>query len=126
MKVLLVEDDAVNMNLLVELMRKWGHESHIAKNGLQAIIKVGREDYDLILMDLFMPIMGGLDATEIIRKEWQRTTPIIAVTAASFITDKAMCYAAGINEFISKPFDAQKLQALVNEWGVKKVDLIAN
>ena len=90
-----------------------------ASNGKEALDKIARSDYDLILMDIQMPVMNGLIAAEKIRALEQSTyshTPIIAITANAMLGDKEKCLAVGIDEYISKPFQPAALIAIIKKF----------
>ena len=108
-KVLVVEDIALNQLLMKTLLDDFGFERDIASNGKIAIEKVQREVYDIILMDLQMPEMNGFEATEYIRKVLKSTVPIIALTADVTTVDLSKCMAVGMNDYISKPVNEKLL-----------------
>jgi hypothetical protein len=105
--ILLVEDHPINQKLACGLLAKWGHRVTLANDGSEALKHFAEARFDLILMDLQMPVMGGLEATRRIRdSERQRQvspTPIIAMTAAAMDEDRAACLAAGMDDYVSKP-----------------------
>ncbi len=104
-RVLLVEDDAINQEVAGELLRHVGLEVDFADDGEMALMRVGSatQPYGLILMDLQMPRLGGLAATERLRQQPGFATPIIAMTANAFSDDQARCLAAGMVDFVAKP-----------------------
>ena len=114
--VLLVEDNALNQQLAQILLSKWGHRVTIAANGIEALEVHARQRFDIILMDLQMPEMGGFEATAHIRRREQagaaRST-IIAMTANAFEGDREKCIAGGMDDYLSKPFRAQAFQELI-------------
>jgi signal transduction histidine kinase len=112
-KVLLVEDIRPNQLLIKTLLEK--HKCHIdiADNGQIAIEKLNHSRYDVILMDLQMPVMNGLEATEYIRKKMKLYTPIIALTADVTTMDVKKCKTIGMNDYISKPVDEKLLYNLI-------------
>ncbi len=115
--VLVAEDNPVNQRLAEVLLRKWGHRFSMASNGIEAVALSAQQDYDVILMDLQMPDMGGLEATRLIRAREQqqgRHTPIIAMTANALSEDRQICLDAGMDDYISKPLDVALLQAALN------------
>jgi hypothetical protein len=100
--------------LAVSLLEKWGHRVELANNGIEAVELAAKRSYDVILMDLQMPGMGGLDATRLIREREHRDgghTPILAMTANAMSEDKQRCLDAGMDDYISKPLSAEKLRA---------------
>jgi CheY-like chemotaxis protein len=106
LKILVVEDNAVNQKLAVRLLEKMGHSVALAGNGREAFESVTDNSFDLILMDIQMPEIGGMEATELIRRYEHgsgRRTPIIAMTAHAMKGDKEKCLAAGMDGYVSKP-----------------------
>jgi len=124
MDVLLVEDHAINQKLAITLLERWGHHVVVADNGQIALDKVAEQEFDVILMDMMMPVMDGLEATQLIRsRETVRRTPIIAMTANAMETDRERCLAAGMDDYISKPIKAQELQELLQRFSTVHVPL---
>lgn len=119
-KVLIVEDNLVNQKLLEVVLKGFGCEIALASNGQLAIEKVKVNQYDLVLMDLQMPIMGGIDATKIIRAEISKELPIIALTAAAMKEDQEQSLAAGMNDYITKPVELNQLREKILGWCRKK------
>jgi len=114
--VLLAEDNAVNQRLAASLLERRGHRVTIVDNGLEAIDACARERFDVVLMDVQMPDIGGLEATAAIRlRERGATThvPIIAMTAHAMKGDRERCLDAGMDEYVTKPLDSRRLCALV-------------
>jgi len=110
-KVLLVEDSLANQLIIKSMLEKAQHQVEIAGNGVIAIEKSQQNPYDIILMDLSMPIMGGLEATENIRKQPgpNQSTPIIALTASAFEDKRKACLEIGMNNFLTKPVNMANL-----------------
>ncbi|RLQ21727.1 DUF4154 domain-containing protein [Seongchinamella sediminis] len=111
-RILLVEDNPVNQKVARELLAKRGHAVQLACNGREAVDISAREEFDLVLMDVHMPVMDGLTATRIIRERERSTgvhVPIVALTAGATIEDRENCLAAGMNSFVTKPFRAGEL-----------------
>jgi CheY-like chemotaxis protein len=113
--VLLVEDHPINQKLATVLLQRMGFQVDLAKDGAEAVLAAESRAYDLILMDVQMPVMNGIEATEKIRAGSgpNKTTPIVALTANAMQSDKDACFAAGMNDFLTKPFSKEGLaQAL--------------
>lgn len=116
LSILVAEDNMANQVLINALLEKLGHRCTIANDGLEALNAVQKQSFDLVLMDMMMPNMNGLVATEAIRVKYDAThLPIIALTANVTEEDKKACQAAGMNGFLSKPLQLDKLkQAITN------------
>jgi PAS domain S-box-containing protein len=126
LKVLIVEDNVINVVLMKSFMKQWGVEYDIAENGLVACEKVRKNDYDLVLMDLQMPEMDGYQATTEIRKlpgKKYAELPIVALTASAMLDIKDIAYQVGMNDYISKPFSPTELHAKMALYGKSKVEL---
>ncbi len=108
LRVLVVEDNAINREILVDLLEHLGHRACVATNGLEAVARVDEGGLDVILMDMQMPVMSGTDAAREIRAQGY-TLPIIAVTANASAEDRKMCAEAGMNDFLSKPIAMDRL-----------------
>jgi two-component system, sensor histidine kinase and response regulator len=116
-QVLLAEDNLVNQEVATELLRSAGLEVDVATNGAEAIEKVRALAYDLILMDVQMPEVDGLQATRVVRTLRNgRTVPIVAMTANAFGEDREACLAAGMNDHVAKPVDPDVLYATLLRW----------
>lgn len=114
-RVLLVEDNLINQKLALKLLEKFNIEAILAENGKEAIEKLETISFDLILMDCQMPVMDGYEATHIIRQR-DIITPIAALTANASDEDKRVCLASGMNDFLSKPYNMEKMSALLERW----------
>ena len=114
-KILLAEDGADNQRLLTHILEHAGANVDVAENGLQVLEKLSGNSYDMVLMDVQMPVMDGLQAAKEIRKN-KNPIPIIAVTAYAMQRDEGMCLKAGCDDFISKPIDAHILLRKVAKW----------
>lgn len=114
LRILVAEDNEVNRHLIHRMLEKGGHDVHGVSNGLAALERATRESFDLILMDIQMPVMDGLTATERIRaSEVGRRTPIIALTAHAYQEEHSRCLASGIDAVLTKPFDRPALEAVL-------------
>ncbi|RQO56264.1 hypothetical protein DBR47_17120 [Paucibacter sp. KBW04] len=115
--VLLVEDHPVNQKFALMLLKRWGHRVTLAENGREALNVLGLRRFDLVLMDMMMPVMDGLEATRRYRaSETGPRTPIIAMTANAMQSDRDSCAAAGMDGFISKPIKLQDFQSLLAQY----------
>jgi CheY-like chemotaxis protein len=110
LRILLAEDNAVNQKLALRILEQMGYRADVASNGIEAVESIERQVYDVILMDVQMPEMDGLDATRNIRKLTEVTQPhIIAMTANAMEGDREMCLAAGMDDYVSKPIRVNEL-----------------
>jgi len=112
-KVLIVEDNVVNQKLASIHLNNEGFLVEIAENGQEAVNKLKENKYDIILMDIQMPILDGYQATKKIRREMNITTPIIAMTANAMAGELENCTAAGMDDYITKPFKAESLMNII-------------
>ena len=122
LKILLAEDSAANQKLAVGLLSRWNHTVVVAENGAEACAAIAREPFDLVLMDIQMPVLDGLAATEHIRRRQAAgelaPTPIVAMTAHAMASDRRRCLAAGMDDYLTKPIRPQKLaRVLVKFFG---------
>jgi len=119
LRILLAEDTPANQKLAVRLLNRRGHAVEVAQNGEEAIELLCRERFDVVLMDVQMPIMDGFQATAAIRKLESpdlAQIPIIAMTAHALKGDEEKCLAAGMDAYISKPINSRDLIALVERF----------
>ncbi|MBR7799387.1 PAS domain S-box protein [Undibacterium fentianense] len=116
LNILLVEDNLINQRLALSLLEKWGHHADVAENGIVGIEKYQSQAYDLILMDMQMPEMGGIEATQIIRslESNGQHIPIIAMTANAMPGDRERCLEAGMDHYLSKPIKSESLRELLS------------
>jgi two-component system, sensor histidine kinase len=115
--VLLAEDTPTNQKLIVQVLKKHGHTVDIAATGEQAVEMAGRTKYDVILMDVQMPKMDGIQATAAVRSLPERSgVPIIALTAHAMAGDRQRCLDAGMDDYLAKPLDVRKLVETVEMW----------
>jgi CheY-like chemotaxis protein len=120
LSILLVEDNLLNQRIVTFSLKKYNHNVVIANNGVEAIERFREQKFHVILMDIMMPVMDGLEATVKIREEEQLTginkrTPIIALTANTMDNDRDKCISYGMDEFMSKPFDIERLKTIFLE-----------
>jgi len=116
-KILLVEDNEINREVFIQLLDSVMLKTEIATNGREAVEKMSTNTYDLILMDVQMPVMDGLEATQIIRTmDNGASIPILATTANIFEEERQACIQAGMNDFVAKPIDPPTLFASIMQW----------
>jgi CheY-like chemotaxis protein/HPt (histidine-containing phosphotransfer) domain-containing protein len=116
-RILLAEDNLVNREMAIELLDAAGLAADIAVNGREALVMATAESYDLILMDVRMPLMNGLDATRAIRRQpGGATLPILALTANAYDEDRYACQEAGMNDFVAKPMDPSLFYEALLKW----------
>jgi CheY-like chemotaxis protein len=124
-RVLLAEDSPVNREVAVGMLEVLGFEVEVAENGRQAVTAAGGDRIDLILMDCQMPEMDGLTATETIRRleiaSGRCRLPIIALTAHAMQGDRDQCLAAGMDDYLTKPYSQVQLREIVLKWMPKKL-----
>ncbi|HXA47837.1 MAG TPA: response regulator, partial [Burkholderiaceae bacterium] len=119
LSILLAEDNQLNQKLALALLNKWGHRVEVANNGVEALEFHARQPFDLILMDLQMPKMGGFEATAKIRereKMGAKKTVIIAMTANALEGDREKCIAGGMDDYLSKPFKADMFSNILKKY----------
>jgi signal transduction histidine kinase/DNA-binding response OmpR family regulator len=117
LKILVAEDNKVNQRLVLRLLEKVGHSVELANNGREAVDMVDQGVFDVVLMDLQMPELGGLEATAVIREHEKRAgthVPIYALTAHAMKDDRERCLAAGMDGYLSKPIQSQELYKLLD------------
>ncbi|MGC5771724.1 PAS domain S-box protein [Paenibacillus pabuli] len=115
-KILVAEDQELNSHLLEEMLRKLGGVCDIVENGEEAVKALERETYDLIFMDIKMPIMDGIEATSKIRQTHPEIPVIAAITAFAGANDREACLQCGMQDFISKPFSSTEISRVLNTW----------
>lgn len=124
-RVLLVEDNLSNQKVTMAMLKRLGYQADLAASGVEALKALENSDYDIVLMDLRMPEMNGLEATEVIRKRWpERSMKIIAITAFALQGDRERCLAAGMDDYISKPVRMDELKKLLEKHRSQNDDTI--
>jgi CheY-like chemotaxis protein len=113
LQVLLADDNAVNQQLALALLKKMGHRADVATNGAEVLEALVRRPYDVVLMDVEMPVMDGLEASRRIKQDWPagQRPRIIAMTANAMQGDREACLAAGMDDYLSKPIRREELAA---------------
>src|SRR5882724_4165661 len=117
LRILLAEDNVVNQKVAIRILERMGYRADVAGNGLEVLESLNRQEYDVILMDVHMPEMDGLEATKQICQQWSKSERprIIAMTANAMQGDKEECLAAGMDDYISKPVQLQELQRALEQ-----------
>jgi len=117
-KILVAEDNQINQKVALRLLSLLGYSADVAKNGAEAVQMLKAGEYHAVLMDMQMPVMDGLEATRAIRQldGALSRTPIIALTASAMQGESQKCFAAGMDDFISKPIENDKLAAVLERW----------
>lgn len=121
LRILLAEDNKVNQKVAMIILQKLGYQADIANNGIEVLVMLRQRDYDVILMDVQMPEMDGLAATQQITTEWsaERRPWIIAMTANAMQGDREACLQAGMNDYITKPIRREELAAVLENYASK-------
>ena len=114
-KILVAEDNKINQVVIEKVLKRLGFESELAENGLEVLDKLNEATFDIILMDLQMPEMDGLEATHQIRKILKEQPVIIAMTANAMQSDREICLAAGMDDYLSKPVRVEKLMEKLSQ-----------
>ena len=122
LKILLAEDNIVNQNLVKIMLSKAGHHVELASNGREAIKKISMTNntFDLIFMDVQMPVMDGMVATKVIRSRGYVDIPIIALTAGAMEEDRIKCLKAGMDDYLAKPVKLEVIKEIIDKWAVRK------
>jgi len=122
--ILLADDNPVNTKIASTMLEKAGHRIDTVEDGAAAVEAIKEKTYDLVLMDVQMPVMDGLEATRQIRTMTQSGTthlPIVAVTANAMTGDDRQCLDAGMDDYVTKPIDRARLLSKVNQWGYRQL-----
>jgi CheY-like chemotaxis protein len=132
LSILLVDDSDVNLKIASRMLRKIGYGADTARNGAEAIYAMEHHYYDIVLMDIEMPVMDGIEATKIIRQKWHNSPRIIVITA--LIDCQDACFEAGADGYLTKPIDIGDLKDSIdnsmpipsfNEFTPRELDEIA-
>ena len=122
LRILLAEDNVVNQKLALRLLQQMGYRADLASNGIEAIECVERQPYDVVLMDVQMPEMDGLEASRRISAKWSADARprIVAMTANAMQGDREMCLAAGMDDYITKPIRVDQLVEALHQVSARK------
>lgn len=116
--ILVAEDNKVNQLVIMNTLKRLGYQADLAVDGLEALRIATQKKFDLIFMDVQMPLMDGLEATQLIKKRYPLHPYIIAMTANALKEDRDMCLKAGMDDYISKPLNLDELMVLLEKWAV--------
>ncbi|MGA2246915.1 MAG: response regulator [Verrucomicrobiota bacterium] len=127
LKVLLVDDNAINQKVAVRIMQQFGYQPEVAGNGRDALEKLDQQPFDFIFMDVMMPEMDGLEATRLLRKRqmiggynnYQSRIIVVAMTAHAMQGDREKCIAAGMDDYLAKPVRPKDVREMLERWGAK-------
>ena len=127
LRVLLVDDNAINQKVAVRILQQFGYQPEVAGNGREALEKLDRQPFDFIFMDVMMPEMDGLEATRLLRKRqmmgghanYQSRIVIVAMTAHAMQGDREKCIAAGMDDYLAKPVRPKDVREMLERWGSK-------
>lgn len=119
MTILIAEDNEVNQKLTLRVLTKMGYNADVATNGHDAVNAIEEKPYDIVFMDVQMPQMDGLEATQFIRQNLAHQPVIIAMTANALSEDREACFKAGMDDYLSKPMKLDEIVAVLEKWGRK-------
>ncbi len=124
MRILLAEDNITNQDLVITLLSKMGYKIDAVENGRKVLEMMERKKYDIILMDIQMPVMNGMEATKVICEKYaeHERPKIIAITANAMPGDKERYLNAGMVDYLPKPIKFKDVQTVLIKWGKKKVN----
>ncbi|RYE28651.1 MAG: response regulator [Sphingobacteriaceae bacterium] len=120
-QILVAEDNLINQHVVKQMLKKLGYQIDVVDNGREAVAALNKKDYDLILMDMQMPEMDGLEATQVIRQSNIKQPVVIALTANTMPGDRELCLKAGMNDYLSKPLKTNELMEKLEKWTVVTV-----
>jgi two-component system, sensor histidine kinase and response regulator len=126
LQILVAEDNLINQQVIGHILSRLGYQADIAENGVETITMAKEKDYEVILMDMQMPEMDGLEATKIIRDSFSKQPIIIALTANTMQGDEDLCLQAGMNDYIGKPVDLDELLLKLEKWANLSQESIVN
>lgn len=122
-RILLAEDNVSSQKVTLAMLKRLGYSADAVANGLEALQALGRQHYDIVLMDVRMPEMDGLEATQIIRKRWPKNgLKVIAITAYALEGDREKCLDAGMDDYISKPVRLDELEGVLSRFSNQKTE----
>ncbi|HEX7445615.1 MAG TPA: response regulator, partial [Methanothrix sp.] len=116
LRILIAEDNIINQKVILKMLNKLNYHADVAANGLEVLAALERQAYDVVLMDIQMPEMDGLDAAKRIRERWPDGPMIIAITAYAMQGDREKCIASGMNDYITKPVNLEELRSVLESY----------
>jgi len=116
LRILIAEDNIINQKVISKMLNKLNYRADVAANGLEVLAALERQAYDVVLMDIQMPEMDGLDAAKRIRERWPDGPKIIAITAYAMQGDREKCIASGMNDYITKPVNLEELRSVLESY----------
>jgi len=125
MSILIAEDNLINQQVIIHILGKLGYKTTVVENGAEAVVAVNEGCFDLVLMDMQMPEMDGLEATEIIRRTLEKQPVIVALTANTMQDDEEKCLRAGMNDYLGKPIKLEELVNKLEKWA-REIDYPSN
>jgi CheY-like chemotaxis protein len=119
LRILLAEDIALNQKLMLSILARMGYRADVAANGLEVLAAVQRQPYDVVLMDVQMPEMDGMEAARCIQEtcDAEERPRIVALTANATQEDRDLCRAAGMDDYLAKPVNVKELKAILEQCG---------
>jgi CheY-like chemotaxis protein len=121
LRILLAEDDELNRKVTLLMIERLGYKADVASNGVEVLEALGRHLYDLVLMNIGMPKMDGIETTREIRRRWRNGLKIIAITAYVLPGIRAKCLEAGMDDYISKPVKMEELAKVLGKYPLSQV-----
>lgn len=125
LNILVAEDNRINQIVIMNILNKLGYTADLATDGFEALKMATLKKFDVILMDIQMPLMDGLEATQLIKKRFPAQPFIIAMTANALPEDKEMCLRAGMDDYISKPVNLDELMQMLEKWAAHLQTILA-
>ena len=122
LNILVAEDNLINQQVILHILDKLGYTCKMVEDGRQAVTAAGEAPYDIVLMDMQMPEMDGLEATQVIRNTLERQPVIIALTANTMKGDREKCINSGMDDYLSKPIRLEELIAMLEKWALHKME----
>jgi CheY-like chemotaxis protein len=116
LRILMAEDNIINQKVMLRMLNKLGYLAEVVCNGLEVLQALERQPYDVILMDVQMPEMDGIETAKKIREKWPDRPKIVAITAYALQGDRERCLAAGMDDYISKPVKLEELQVVLRSY----------